>query len=67
MNINHQADGLADADPALSEHIPSYQHDKIALRDAALAMEAEEIPGYELLRAAIKTRSRLAIRLSTRV
>jgi 3-demethoxyubiquinol 3-hydroxylase len=39
----------------------------LAHRDAALAMGAEETPGYALLGAIIKTGSRLAIELSTRL
>jgi ubiquinone biosynthesis monooxygenase Coq7 len=62
-----QAERLGDADPALSEKILSYRDDEIAHRDAALAMGAEETPGYELLSAAIKSGSRLAIWLSTRL
>jgi 3-demethoxyubiquinol 3-hydroxylase len=61
-----QAERLADADPSLTETILSYRDDEIAHREAALAMGAEDTPGYELISAAIKTGSRLAIWLSTR-
>ncbi len=63
-----QAEHLADADyPALTEKILSFRDDEIAHRDAALAQGAAETPGYDLLSAAIKAGSRLAIWLSTRL
>ena len=62
-----QAERLADADRALSETILSFRDDEIAHRDEALAQGAEETPGYELISAAIKAGSRLAIWLSTRL
>jgi 3-demethoxyubiquinol 3-hydroxylase len=62
-----QAEALADADPALRETILSFRDDELAHRDAALAYGAAETPGYELLAAAIKAGSRLAIWLSTRL
>jgi 3-demethoxyubiquinol 3-hydroxylase len=61
-----QADRLADAEPVLRETILAFRDDELAHRDAALAMGAEDIPGYALLSAIIKTGSRLAIGLSTR-
>jgi len=62
-----QAERLADADRALTETILSFRDDEIAHRDEALAQGAEETPGYELISAAIKAGSRLAIWLSTRL
>jgi len=62
-----QAERLADTDPALTETVLSFRDDEIAHRDAALAQGAAETPGYDLLCAAIKTASRLAIWLSTRL
>jgi 3-demethoxyubiquinol 3-hydroxylase len=62
-----QADRLADLDPALKETILAFRADELAHRDQALAMGALETPGYELLSAVIKSGSRLAIWLSTRV
>jgi ubiquinone biosynthesis monooxygenase Coq7 len=62
-----QADCLADEDPGLRETILAYRDDEIAHRDAALALGAAETPGYEVLTAAIKAGSRLAIWLSTRL
>ncbi len=62
-----QADRLADVDPALCETVLAFRDDELAHRDAALAMGAEETPGYALLSLFVKTGSRLAIRLSTRL
>lgn len=62
-----QADYLAEADPALQQPVLAFRADELAHRDTALAHGAEETPGYELLSAAIKTGSRLAIWLSTRL
>ncbi len=61
-----QADRLADADPALRETVLAFRDDELAHRDTALAMGAEETPGYALLSLFVKAGSRLAIRLSTR-
>ncbi len=62
-----QADYLAAADPALTRTILEFRADELAHRDAAIAQGARETPGYDLLAAAIKTGSRAAIWLSTRL
>jgi ubiquinone biosynthesis monooxygenase Coq7 len=62
-----QAERLAEDDPALRDKLLAFRDDELAHRDAALAHGAEETPGYELLSAAIKAGSRLAIWLSTRL
>ncbi|MGH7031812.1 MAG: demethoxyubiquinone hydroxylase family protein, partial [Stellaceae bacterium] len=62
-----QAERLADTDPALRQTILAFRDDELAHRETALAMGAEETPGYELLSAVVKSGSRLAIRLSTRI
>jgi len=62
-----QAERLADDDPTLLETIRSFRDDELAHRDAALAHGAEDTPGYELISAVVKTGSRLAIWLSTRL
>src|SRR5258708_5692214 len=62
-----QADRLGAEDAALKETILAFRADELAHRDAALAQGAEDTPGYDLLSAAIKTGSRLAIWLSTRL
>ena len=62
-----QAERLGGADPALSETIVEFRADELAHRDIAIAMGAEDTLGYDLLSAAIKTGSRLAIWLSERL
>jgi 3-demethoxyubiquinol 3-hydroxylase len=62
-----QAERLADADPPLRETVLAFRDDERAHRQTALAYGAEETPGYEVLAAAIKAGSRLAIWLSTRL
>jgi 3-demethoxyubiquinol 3-hydroxylase len=62
-----QAKYLAEEDPALRETVLAFRDDEIAHREAALAHGAAETPGYEVLTAAIKAGSRLAIWLSTRL
>jgi len=62
-----QIEVLGEAEPELKAKIEAYRSDEIAHRDAALAHGAAAAPGYEILSAAIKAGSRLAIWLSTRV
>jgi 3-demethoxyubiquinol 3-hydroxylase len=62
-----QAERLADEDPGLRETILAFRDDELSHRDTALAHGAEDTPGYDLLSAAIKAGSRLAIWLSTRL
>lgn len=62
-----QAEKLAVEDPALREEILSFRDDEIAHRNIAIAHGAEETPGYDLISAAVKTGSRIAIWLSTRL
>jgi len=62
-----QSQQLGTEEPAIRAVIDEFRQDEIVHRDEGLARGAEEAPGYELLRAAIKTGSRLAIWLSTRV
>ena len=62
-----QLDTLEDSEPELSAAIAEFRGHEIEHRDTALAHEAQEAPGYPLLSAAIKTGSRLAIWLSTRL
>jgi len=62
-----QAEQLADEDPALRETILSFRDDEIAHRELAITHGAEETPGYEVIRALVKTGSRIAIWLSTRL
>ena len=62
-----QAARLAEEDPALRETILSFRDDEIAHRDLAIAQGAEESAGYDLIGAVVKTGSRVAIWLSTRL
>jgi len=62
-----QAERLGDADPALSEAIEAFRADEARHRDVAIEHGATETLGYELISAVVKTGSRLAIWLSTRL
>jgi ubiquinone biosynthesis monooxygenase Coq7 len=62
-----QAETLGRDDPELGETIAAAREDELAHRDTALAHEATEALGYELISAAIKTGARLAIWLSERI
>jgi ubiquinone biosynthesis monooxygenase Coq7 len=62
-----QADRLGDADPELARTIEEFRADELQHRDLALEHGATEALGYELVAAAVKTGSRLAIWLSQRL
>jgi len=62
-----QAERLAGEEPELTKTILAFRADEIAHRDIAIAQGAEETAGFDLFGAAIKTGSRLAIWLSTRL
>ena len=62
-----QAESLGNTDLELGETIAAAREDELAHRDTALAHEATETPGYELISGAIKTGARLAIWLSERI
>jgi ubiquinone biosynthesis monooxygenase Coq7 len=62
-----QAERLGDEEPALRETILSFRGDEIAHRDIAVAQGAEDTAGYDLISAVVKTGSRIAIWLSTRL
>jgi ubiquinone biosynthesis monooxygenase Coq7 len=51
----------------LRDTLERFRRDEVAHRDEGLAHGAEQAPGYELLTAAVKAGSRLAIWLSTRI
>src|SRR3984957_10783794 len=59
-----QAEIIGQKDSELGQTIAAARADELAHRDAALAHEAADAPGYELIAAAIKTGARLAIWLS---
>jgi 3-demethoxyubiquinol 3-hydroxylase len=62
-----QADYLVEEDPELRETILSFRGDELAHRKIAIAHSAEDALGYELINAAVKAGSRIAIWLSTRL
>lgn len=62
-----QIDQLGEDEPELKETIAAFRVDELAHRDLAIAHGAQDAPGYTLLSGAVKTASRLAIWLSTRI
>jgi ubiquinone biosynthesis monooxygenase Coq7 len=62
-----QAEQLHDEDPALRETLLSFRDDEIEHRDLAIKEGAQESAGYDLISLVVKTGSRLAIWLSTRL
>jgi ubiquinone biosynthesis monooxygenase Coq7 len=58
---------LGEDEAELKAVIDEFRGDEIAHRETALAHEAEQAPGYELLTGAVRAGSRLAIWLSTRI
>ena len=66
-HYQQQIETLGDAEPALKAALEEFRADELEHHDTALSQGAEETPGYGLLTAAIKTGSRLAIWLSTRL
>ena len=62
-----QAEALGTADPELAETILAARADELVHRDSALAHEATEALGYEMISAAVKTGARIAIWLSERI
>ena len=62
-----QAERLGDADPALRATIEEFRADELRHRATAIEHGATDAFGYELISAVVKTGSRLAIWLSTRV
>jgi ubiquinone biosynthesis monooxygenase Coq7 len=66
-HYRRQAERLVGEDAALRDTILSFRDDEIAHRDIALAQGAEETAGYDLISGVVKTGSRIAIWLSSRV
>jgi ubiquinone biosynthesis monooxygenase Coq7 len=62
-----QAERLGDCDPALTETIEAFRADELQHRQTAIEHGATDSLGYELISAVVKTGSRLAIWLSTRL
>lgn len=66
----HYRDQLArldDSEAALKEKIETFRQEELEHRDTGLQHHAEQAPAYPLLSFAVKTGSRAAIWLSTRV
>ena len=66
-HYRRQSEMLGAREPALKQTIEEFRADEIEHRDTGLEYGAERAPGYEILSAAIKTGSRLAIWLATRI
>jgi ubiquinone biosynthesis monooxygenase Coq7 len=62
-----QAERIADADPELAAQIREFRDDELRHRATALDYGAAEAIGYDVISAVVKTGSRLAIWLSTRI
>jgi len=62
-----QAERLGPEEADLKSSIETFQADEREHRDTALDHGAEQTPGYEVLRGAVKSGSRLAIWLSERI
>ncbi|MEQ8696921.1 MAG: demethoxyubiquinone hydroxylase family protein [Bauldia litoralis] len=62
----HQRDQLGDDESELRETIEEFRREEVEHRDTAMAHDARNAPGYELLTGAVKAGSRLAIWLSQR-
>jgi len=62
-----QAAALGDDEAGLRATVEKFRAEEIVHRDEALASGAEQTPGYEALTRVIKTGSKLAIWLSTRI
>lgn len=62
-----QAKKLGDDETELRETIEEFRADELAHRNKAIEEGSREAPGYDLLTGTIKTSSRIAIWLSTRI
>ncbi|USG61040.1 demethoxyubiquinone hydroxylase family protein [Sneathiella marina] len=62
-----QLEQLGNSEPELKEVIEKFRNEEIEHRDIARNEGAADAPGYELLTSAVKTGSKLAIWLSSRV
>jgi 3-demethoxyubiquinol 3-hydroxylase len=62
-----QSEELADREPALKSTIEEFRAEELEHRDTALALGAEQTPGYRLLYGAIRAGCQVAIKLSERV
>jgi ubiquinone biosynthesis monooxygenase Coq7 len=62
-----QVERLGESEPKLRETFEAFRREEVEHRDTALSQGAQEAPAYGLLTGAIKTGSRLAIWLSTKI
>lgn len=62
-----QAEELQHGDGELKGIVARFREDEMAHRDTALAEGAEQVPGYQALRAVIRFGCRMAIRASERI
>jgi ubiquinone biosynthesis monooxygenase Coq7 len=62
-----QSETLGKDEPELKGLIEEFRREEVEHRDTGLAEGAEQAPGYEILKGAIKAGSRLAIWLAERV
>ncbi|HUK06393.1 MAG TPA: demethoxyubiquinone hydroxylase family protein [Stellaceae bacterium] len=65
-HYREQAERLDESEAALKQTIEEFRRDEIAHRDLGLEHGAREAPAHDLLTAAVKAGSRIAIWLSTR-
>jgi len=66
-HYREQAERLAESDPPLAAQIREFRSDELRHRAAAIEHGATDALGYDLIAAVVKTGSRLAIWLSTRI
>ena len=66
-HYGNQAERLGDADPKLRETIVAFRADELRHCEAAIASGATESLAYDAISTVVKTGSRLAIWLSTRL
>ncbi|MGB8840804.1 MAG: demethoxyubiquinone hydroxylase family protein [Aliidongia sp.] len=66
-HYRQQSEALGEHEPDLKQTIEKFRAEELEHRDTGLEHGAEQAPGYEVLTAAIKTGSRLAIWLATRI
>ena len=66
-HYRRQAESLGEDEAPLRKTIEEFRADELAHRDLALAHDARTAPAHDLLTAAVKAGSRIAIWLSTRI
>jgi len=66
-HYRRQAENLGEDEAPLRTMIEEFRADELAHRDLALAHDARTAPAHDLLTAAVKAGSRIAIWLSTRI